>query len=237
MASSIESSYGAKLRKAQDLLTYIQSFAGYAPPRTQESVAGFTALITSISTSNTTTANSLQQYKSAVASRQNAYKGTATSIDKLLSPIKGAVDAQFGKKSPESAAIASQIKTMRATKLVKLPTDPTKTEQEKTVSQSERSHGSIVQNFNNLINTLQQFSGFNPSNNNLKIATLQTTSAQVTTLNNTVAQRIVTLKTAQSSRAALYADLNDRVQRIKSYVKAQYGIKSNEYSLIKGIKI
>ena len=28
MASTIESSYGAKLRKAQDLLTYIQSFAG-----------------------------------------------------------------------------------------------------------------------------------------------------------------------------------------------------------------
>jgi hypothetical protein len=45
MSSTTESSFGAKLRRAQDLLTYIQGFAGYTPPRTQESATGFQTLI------------------------------------------------------------------------------------------------------------------------------------------------------------------------------------------------
>ena len=237
MASTSENTFGAKLRNAQDLLNYIQGFTGYAPPRAQESVASMTTLITSIVTANSTTANNQQQYKAATAARQAAYKGTNGSIEKLLPSIKGAVEAQFGKKATETASIGAQIKTMRSNKLVKSPTDPTKLTQEKTVSQSERSYGSMVQSFNNIIASLQQFSGYNPSNATLRIATLQATATQVTTLNNTVAQRTLALKNAKASRETLYADLKDRVQRIKSYVKAQYGVSSNEYNLIKGLKI
>ena len=237
MASTSETSYGAKLRNAQDLLNIIQGFAGYAPPRSQESIASVTTLISSITTINTSLAGTTQQYKSATAARQIAYSGTSTSIEKLLSPIKNAVDAQYGKSSPESQSIGSAIKAMRATKLVKLPADPTKESQINTVSQSERSYGSILQSFSNIISSLQQFSGYNPSNNNLKIATLQASVTQTNTLNNTVAQRLQAMKTNQTNRNALYIDLKDRTQRIKSYVKAQYGNNSNEYKLIKGLKI
>jgi hypothetical protein len=31
--------------------------------------------------------------------------------------------------------------------------------------------------------------------------------------------------------------LQDRVQRIKAYVKSQYGVASTEYNLVKGIKV
>ena len=237
MASTSENTFGAKLRNAQDLLNYIQGFTGYSPPRAQESVASMTTLITSIVTANSTTANNQQQYKAATAARQAAYKGTNGSIEKLLPSIKGAVEAQFGKKAPETESIGAQIKTMRSNKLVKSPADPTKLTQEKTVSQSERSYGSMVQSFNNIIASLQQFSGYNPSNVNLRIASLQATATQVTTLNNTVAQKTLALKKAKASRKTLYADLKDRAQRIKSYVKAQYGVSSNEYNLIKGLKI
>ena len=237
MASTSENTFGAKLRNAQDLLNYIQGFTGYSPPRAQESVASMTTLITSIVTANSTTANNQQQYKAATAARQAAYKGTNGSIEKLLPSIKGAVEAQFGKKAPETESIGAQIKTMRSNKLVKSPADPTKLTQEKTVSQSERSYGSMVQSFNNIIASLQQFSGYNPSNVNLRIASLQATATQVTTLNNTVAQKTLALKKAKASRETLYADLKDRAQRIKSYVKAQYGVSSNEYNLIKGLKI
>ena len=237
MASTSETTFGAKLRNAQDLVNIIQGFTGYTPPRAQETVASMTTLINSIVTANASTANTMQLYKSAVAARQVAYKGTSTSIEKVLSPIKGAVDAQYGKKSPESASISSAIKAMRSTKLVKLPADPTKETQEKSVSQSERSYGSILQSFNNLISSLQQFTGYNPSNTNLRIATLQATVTQINTLNNTVAQRIQVLKTNQTTRNTLYLDLKERTQRIKSYVKAQYGNNSTEFNLIKGLKI
>ena len=237
MTSTIENTFGSKLRNAQDLVSTLQGFTGYAPPRTQETVASMTTLINSIVTANNALGNTQQQYKSAVSARQLAYYGTSNSIDKLLSPISGAVEAQYGKASPESQSIGGLIKTMRSTKLIKLPADPTKGTQEKTLSQSERSYGSIIQGFNNIVSHLQQFTGFNPSNTNLKIATLQATATQITTLNNTVAQRIQALKTSQASRNTQYADLKDRVQRIKAYVKAQYGTSSTEYNLVKGIKV
>lgn len=237
MTSISENTFGAKLRNAQDLVNIIQGFTGYTPPRTQETVANMNILINSIITANTSTANTSQQYKSAVTARQVAYRGTSTSIEKLLSPLKGAIDAQYGKKSPESHSITNSIKTMRSTKLVKLPIDPTKENQVNAVSQSERSYGSIIQSFGNIIASLQQFKDFNPSNSNIKITALQATVTQVTTLNNNVAQRIQALKTSQTSRNALYAELKDRGQRIKSYVKAQYGNNSTEYNLIKGLKL
>jgi hypothetical protein len=237
MSSTSENTFGSKLRNGQDLSNYILGFTAYTPPRTQESAAAMATLLTSIVTANNTAANNQQQYRTAVKARQTAYAGANGSIVKLLPNINGAVEAQYGKTSVEAKSIAAQIKSMRAKKLVKLPADPTKQAQEKTISQSERSYGSMLQAFNNIVASLQQFTGYNPSNTNLRVAALQATSTQVTTLNNSVAQKIQALKTAKSSRDNLYLDLKDRAQRIKSYVKAQYGVTSNEYTLIKGLKI
>ncbi|MFH0865634.1 MAG: hypothetical protein V1904_05540 [Bacteroidota bacterium] len=237
MPSTSETSFGAKLRKGQDILTYISGFTGYNPPRTQESVPGFGSLITTIISTNATESSQQENYKVAVDLRQAAFLRKIGSVDKLLSPIKGAVESQFGKKSTEAVTINAIIRKMRATKLIKLPPDPTNPEQQSTLSQSERSYGSMTQFFNDIINTLTQFTGYNPSNTTIKIVTLQTTTTTLTTLNNSVIQKIQLLKTTRVNRLALYVDLKDRVQRIKSYVKAQYGNSSNEYNLIKGISI
>ncbi len=237
MTSTAENSFGARLRRAQDLLSFIQGFTGYSPPRTQESVIGFSALITSIIAANASESSTQQLFKSAVDARQAAFKTSPTSVEKILSPIIGAVESQYGKKSTEAVAIRAIIKKMRATKLIKPTVDPNTPTETKTISQSERSYGSMTQFFNDIINTLTQFTGYNPTNNAIKIATLQATATTLTTLNNTVAQKIQALSTVRATRLSQYTDLKDRVQRIKSYVKAQYGINSNEYKLIKGIKI
>lgn len=237
MASTSENTFGAKLRRAQDLLTFITGFTGYAPPRTQETVAGITTLINAIVSTNATETSQQENYKAAVDARQAAFSKTTGSIEKLLSPIKGAVEAQYGKKSTEAAAINAIIKKMRATKLTKAPADPTKPEQEKTISQSERSYGSMTQFFNDIVSNLTQFTAFNPSGNAIKIAALQTTAARLTTLNNAVAQKTQLLKTTRAARQSQYSDLKDRAQRIKAYVKSQYGNTSTEYSLIKRLSI
>lgn len=237
MASTSETTFGAKLRNAQELVTYITGFVGYVPPRTQETVASMTTLISSLIATNATEASQQENYKVAVDNRQAAFSKRTGSVDKLLSPIKGAVDAQYGKKSTEATTINAIIKKMRATKLIKVPADPTKPDQATAISQSERSYGSITQSFNDIINTLSQFVGYAPTNNTIKVVTLQATATQLTTLNNAVIQKIQPLKTTRATRQIQYTDLKDRVQRIKSYVKAQYGNSSTEYNMIKGISI
>ena len=138
MASTNENTFGARLRRAQDLLNFIQGFTGYNPPRPQEAVAGFTTLVNNIITTNGNESSVQQQFKSAVDSRQLAFKGPNTSVEKILAPIKGAVESQFGKKSTESEAVTAIIKNMRSTKLVKPPADPNAPAQKKAISQSER---------------------------------------------------------------------------------------------------
>ncbi len=237
MASQSETSFGARLRKAQDIQTFISQFPGYNPPRPQESLAGFTTLINSIIATNADETNKQQLYKAAVDTRKAAFLRTTGSVDKLLTPIRGAVEAQYGKKSTEAIAIAAIIRNMRNTKLIQLPTNPNQPNTQTTISQSERSYGSMTQYFNDIINTLTQFVGYNPSNNAIKIPALQTQATNLTTLNNNVATRIQNLTTARATRITLYTDLKYRASRIKAYVKAQYGNNSNEYNLIKGIKI
>ncbi len=237
MVSSSENSYGAKLRKSQDLLTYISGFSKYEPPREQESVSAMEELIRSIISTNTSEGNQRENYKEAVDSRQAAFSKNTGSVEKLLSPIKGAIESQYGKKSTEASAVNATIKKMRATKLTKAPTDPTKEKQEKKISQSERSYGSMTQFFNDIVNTLTQFPEYNPSSDPLKIASLQETASKLTTLNDKVAQKVQQLTSTRTSRQDLYTELKDRVQRIKSYVKSQYGNNSQEYKLIKGLSI
>jgi len=237
MTATTENSFGAKLRRAQDLLTFISGFTGYNPPRAQEGVTGFTTFVNSIVTTNATESQHQQNYKVAVDQRQAAFLKAPNSIHKMLVPIRGAVEAQYGKKSTEATAIAAIIKTMRTTKLVRPPADPNNPVQEQTVSQSERSYGSMTQHFNDIVNTLTQFTGYNPTNNALKIAGLQATATQLTTLNNNVASKTMALKSTRTNRLNLYAELKERAQRIKAYVKAQYGNSSVEYNLIKGISI
>ncbi len=237
MVSKTESSFGAKLRRAQDLLTYLKKFKDYNPPRSQETFAEMSTLINGIIAINATESSQYENYKVSVANRQAAFSKKSGSIEKLLSPIKGAIEAQYGKKSTESISVSAIIKKMRATKLIKIPADPTKQTQEKTLSQSERSYGSITQYFNDIVNTLTQFSDYNPSSATLKVSALQALATQLTTLNDTVAEKVQVLKTTRTSRQTQYLELKDRVQRIKSYVKAQYGNDSNEFKLIKGLSI
>ena len=237
MATTSENSFGAKLRKSQDMVTYISGFTNYNPPRSQETVSALNELISSIIATNATETSQRQNYKQAVDSRQTAFSKNTGSVEKLLSPIKGSIESQYGKKSTEASAVNATIKKMRATKLTKAPVDPAKEKQEKTISQSERSYGSMTNFFNDIVNTLTQFPEYNPSNDPIKIASLKETASQLTTLNNTVAQKVQLLKSTRTSRQNLYDDLKDRVQRIKSYVKSQYGNNSPEYNLIKGLSI
>lgn len=239
MASSSETSFGARLLRAKNLATFINNFNGYNPPRTEESVSGFNALLADIEDINTKESQLQQNYTTAVHLRQDALqKENRLYWIKLLSPIKGAVDAQFGKSSTEAKAISSIIKTMRATTLIKAPADPNANKAAQSVSQSERSYGSMTQYFKDIINTLSQIAGYNPCKYCTKsYPDLQALAAQLDAFNADVIKSIQPLQVSRNGRIQLYSELKDRAQRIKAYVKSRYGITSTEYNQVKGLNI
>jgi len=235
MASTVESSFGARLLRAQNLLSYISNFEDYNPPRAEENVTEFGKLLENIATLNAEETTLQQQYNTAVTNRVNAFRKSERSVSKLLAPIRAQVQAQYGKNSTEFRQVDSIVKTMRDTKVsVKPATENTSAVR---VSQSEQSYGSLTQYFRDLVQTLAQMPDYNPSNQDLQVKQLDAFANQLVQLNNEVAQRYQQLRDSRNRRRELYEELKDRVGRIKAYVKANYGTASSEYELIKGMRI
>lgn len=235
MPSSSENSFGARLLRAQTLHSYISNFAGYNPPRPEETPTNFNTLLDDITALNANESSLQQNYNTAVTNRYKAFREDNLSVFKLLPSIRGAVEAQFGKGSTEFNQIDSIVKRIRDSKLIRKAA--TETTPEVKISTSEKSYGSSTQYFNDLINTLTQIPNYNPSNVNIQIPSLQTFATQLDTLNAQVATTYQNLRTVRHKRLEYYNELSERGKRIKAYVKSNYGLQSQEYTLIKAFLI
>lgn len=234
MASTSEVTFGSKLSNAETLVTHLQSFTDYVAQTTDQSVTSLQELIANIKIQNKITAGDKQDYSTAVDLRQKLFQKDKDSLNKLLSPIGSAVRSAFTKTSKEAANTAALITKIRGIKVKKEPKEPT----EDTVSQSERSFGSITQTFADIITTLEKFgSNYNPANEKVKLPALTDKLAQLTTANTNVPLAYGKLKQSRNGRNELYKNLTDITQRIKDAVKSQYTTTSAEYALIKGLKI
>jgi len=237
MNSLSEKSFGSRLLNAQNILTYIQALADYEAPQATESIISFKKLQDDIIESNTKESELKQNYRKAVKNRQSTFYDLDTSLFKLLPPIRGAVIAAYGKNSQEADSVTAIINKIRASKIIQPPAPAEGQEAPQTISTSQKSYGSLTKSFNDLINTLTQLGGYHPSNPNLQIANLQAFAITLDTLNFEVAQSYQKLAFERQNRLNLYKDLSQRVQRIKSYIQAQYGLTSKIYSLVKGLSI
>ena len=234
MASTSEVTIGAKVSNAEKVLTYLQSFTDYTAPDPALTVDALQALVASTKEKNTTAAAALQGYSSAVETRVKLVKKDPDSVIKSLSPIGAAVRSSYGKQAKEATDMSAMITKIRGIKVKKEQKDP----KAEFVSQSQRSYGSITQNFSDLITTLTQFgSKYNPANPTIAIATLTTKLESVTAANIAVTSTYGKLTETRDDRSDLYKNLNVIVQRIKDAIKSQYGLNSTEYKLIKSLKV
>ena len=234
MASTSEVTFGARIANAEALSTNLKAFTGYVAPTTETSIANYDALIASMKSENGSVATKKAAYSLAVDVRQKHFLKEPTSISKMLSPIVAAVRAKMGKSAKEVADITSLMTKIRGEKPPKLKEGDTA----ETVSQSERSYGSMTQNFSDIVTTLTSLGAdYAVVQTNLKLPALLTKVAAITTANNAVTTTYGSLKTTVDSRANKYDDLGERTQRIKESVKSQYGVGSTEYKLIKGLKV
>lgn len=229
-------SFGAKLRRAYDLLSVIEKLEGYQPPRQEEQIEGFSAFVKRLESANVSTSNLRVAYKVAVDQRAEAFRKSEDSMEKFLVQIKGAVEAQYGKSSTQVTVVIGIIRKIRSTKLTKPPADPTDPSSEPARSNSQRSFGSVTQFFNDLVTAIESFPNFDPSNEHIKIPGLKERFNNLHNLNNAVISTTQDMDVAVAQRKSIFEELGEREQRIKSYVKAQYGPNSQAYNAIRGLK-
>ena len=101
MPSQSEASFGARLRHAQQMVNFIQTYPNYNPPRQEESIAALTAFLQDISNANAAETAHRQNYNTATTARRTLHINAPNGLNKSLVPIRGYVLAQYGKNSLE----------------------------------------------------------------------------------------------------------------------------------------
>ncbi len=237
MSSISESSFGATLENAKKIFTIVSSYTNYQAPRPEDSLTEYQSLIVLCDKENTQVATYLSEYTMAVDKRTKGFSNDdKNNLKKLLSPIAKAVESQYDKTSKEYTTIASIVSRMRSQKIEKTPTNPTEDKKE-SISRSELSYGSRLQNFKDLITNLETFVDYKPVNSDLKPAKLKELVAELETLNSQVSATLSPLTIARSKRKDLFDDLKKRTLRIKANVSSIYGNSSVEFKQVKGIKV
>jgi len=241
-----ETTFGARLLHAQDLLASIQNLQNYSAPVAEQNSANFAAFLEVVKETNATQSGSKQLYQAAVKARDEAFNGK-NSLRTMLPNIRAAIFAQYGKNSQQYAATSSLINKIqfRKAKNPALPSSPSTSGSTETpsngsnsttsISTSQQSYGSLLGNFNALIETLTQMSDYAPVNPALTITNLRLFSQQLENLNNAAAVRLQSLQQQQDARTNLYTGLRVRTQQIKANIKSQFGQNSSEYKNVKGL--
>lgn len=232
-----EKTFGAILQRGYDIHTHTSSYQGFLPPRDEDKPENQKILLDSITEINAGVIKCNDGYTDAVATRQNLFNDSPTSMTKLLALIIGAVVSQYNKNSVEHKLIAGIVKKIRSSRVEKAPKPDDPNAKEK-ISQSTRSYGSQTQLFNDIITTLGNFTpAYAPSNTAITLTALKALAKSMTDSNAAVASTFGARSKIIENRLAKYKELRESTGRIKAYTKSQYGVGSNEFKLIKGIEI
>lgn len=235
MKTISEKTFGTRIANAKALVGYLSTFTAYIAPSPEQEITNLQLLIDKIDDANQAEATALQTYYDKTDLRQKAYHLAPDSLVKTLPLITGAVRAQYGKDSRQYQSIAAYIKLIRGDNQAQRAS---KTPDEKRISHAQTSFASLTQHISDMQRALAALSpAYNPVNASINSAGIANLLSRLIDTNSPVTTAIANLKTARASRNTLYDSLNAHCQRVKDAVKAQFGLRSTEYSLLKGLTI
>jgi hypothetical protein len=252
MASTSEIGHAKNVANFEDLISFCLGYgATYNPTLNAIKVANMNALKASATTSLTSAVTAFTAFKNATNNREIVFEPVKKLTTKLMAALKacGATEQTVsdaltinhkiqGKRSKLTKADAGK-NTVNAVVIpndppVEIPTDP------KQISVSQQSYDSMVEHMEKLINLLSSITAYNPNENELKVATLNTLLTSMKTSNTAVINAYTTWSNARIVRNDLLykkiTGLVDIALECKSYVKSIFGASSSQYKQVSGLK-
>lgn len=234
MKSRSEKSYGARANNANKLLQILKSIDGYDPGTNGLYIADFEVLVNLSFRLNSEIAGELVQYSTEVENRQKLFSKDKDSLEKIVTPILGAVRSSRRNFPKDIAYMEAMGKKITGDSIKTNARDLTK----KYVSQSERSFGSRTQTLSDIIDTLATYTPpYNPIKDNLKLPALKDKLIKLRAANSMVTTTHTTLTLKRDERAKHFDLLSTVVYHIKQAIQSQYLVNSPEYKLVKGITV
>ena len=235
MASTFETGHAKNVANLQKLTEQVTVYTLYNPPVDNLKVANLQTLYTTASAKLNEVEDKRNANKNAITVRQSAFenlKSTATKIInhlEILSLPSGTIDQA---KSLNRVIQGGQKKAVT-------PPEEGK-EEAKTVSTSRQSYTQMAENFGILLQLLGTIPTYNPNEDDLKLANLETYKNSLVSSTQSVDQTEAELNNKLIERdQLLYADgtgLYSIAQNVKKYVKSLYGATSPEYTNVSSIE-
>ena len=239
MPSQSEVGHAKNVANLQKLTEQVTVYTLYNPPIESLTVPNLQTLYTTSSTKLNEVEEKRNANKNAIALRQSAFenlKPTSTKIINhldILGLLQGTLDQA---KSLNRLIQGGQKKT------IILPENPDNGQPSTTnpISTSRQSYTQQAENFGILIQLLSTIPTYNPNEDDLKLANLNTYKDSLVSSTQSVDQTEAELNTKLIERdQLLYADgtgLYTIAQNVKKYVKSLYGATSPEYANVSDIK-
>ncbi|CAM1341801.1 hypothetical protein [Tenacibaculum amylolyticum] len=236
MGSNSQSSFASRLGKAKSLQTIVSGYSDYVAPIESASLTTFAQTISDIETLQQQYNTAKSDYTTKTNARKKVFTDNSDSLEKRLSPIRTFIEALKGKNSTELTQITSLVNKIRGN--VTKSTSPSTESEAVTISQIERTYASRLSNFKNIIDILTSYGGdYTPPNELITVASLNEVAVNAEASNTAVDLSLSVLKPVIDQRQTMFGTLRQQAQSIKSFIKAQYGLDSNEYKQVKKLTI
>lgn len=249
MASTSETGHAKNVANFEDLISFVTGYgAAYNPSKNSIKLAQLNTLFTSAKNSLTATNTALIPFNNAVNAREIAF----APLSKLITRIFNGLDATDASVSvvKDAKTIARKIQGKQATpkNVITPPTvnstntsaTPAITNDTISISASQMSFDSRIENFSKLITLLTNEPLYIPNEVDLKLPALNTLLTSFKTTNTAVVNTTTPISNTRINRnKVLYTTttgLYDIQLEVKKYTKSVFGTTSAEYKQISGIK-
>lgn len=242
MSPIFETGHAKNVANFERLISFCVGYGKtYSPSKTSITLPALNTLLNNAKASLALINSLLAVSTNAVNARESTFEPLRTLTTRIIS----ALDASDVPKQiiPDAKTIAKKLQGRRAAP--KLPTvidDPLTPEDEsqKSISASQMSFDSRIENFDKLTQLLQSQGGYAPNETELTINSLFSLLAELRSKNTDVINAYIPLNNARIERnKTLYATdtgIYHIASDVKKYIKSVFGTTAPEYKQIQTLK-
>lgn len=237
MNSKSETGHSKNIDLFEDLITAITTFGNnYNPAFAQIKLSALNTLYNNATNALTDLKDRKTDYVNAVNNRILLFSQLKQLSTRVISALKASGATKETVK--DALAIARKIRGKRAKPLeAETPNIPTPN----SISVAQLSYDQLKEHFSKLLSLVKSEPGYNPNENDLKVASLTVFLTALKTANTDVGNMHAKVMNSKATRnRILYKEdtgIVDISKKVKSYVLSVYNSTSAEYKLVSGIAI
>ena len=247
MSTYIESGHAKNTANFDHLIALLLTYStNYTPSSANLAITNLQTVLTNAQGALTTVKNEYNGWKNATNSREIAFeplKGLSTRLLNTLMSV-GANEQTIKDYKTLNAKVQGSKLTKADSGIVADPSEDnankTTLPVKKTVSVSQQSFDNLIEHYDKIIKLLASVPAYNPTETALKVATLQTTLANLKTLNTAAYTSAAKVSNARIARNKILYENPDALivlaKAVKAYIKGKFGATSAEYGQVSSIK-